>query len=394
MKKALVILMALAMVFGAFADDLAAVTIKGDASLGYEIDLDDSAYGMTNGKNASQEYTITLVTKEIAKSTEGSGIWGELVVKSKEATIKQDGCHNEPAADLATAKIHFGDILAINVLAPSLDIGKYSAAFVTGDFAAETTAGEANTAFTNGFTAEIALDGIANINVAVADNGVKAKAAKELGVKADVDVKAIDGVTLKAAVAYNGDLSDGIALGAEAGYTLDKLTIAGGFNRGYDEKNTIAAGVLYQWGGADLEPGFDYITDKTKDGVSVAISTSDFSAIGFGVGVADTTFVEGLKFGAELIVKDVLNFGNASTDFAAAAAKYSTAFGDFGFDANAGFKFNLNTNKFGLKYGASISNKTLIQNTTLKAAYAGSHDAAIGGADAKGKINLSATIAF
>lgn len=40
MKKALVILMALAMVFGAFADDLAAVTIKGDASLGYEIDLD------------------------------------------------------------------------------------------------------------------------------------------------------------------------------------------------------------------------------------------------------------------------------------------------------------------------------------------------------------------
>lgn len=393
MKKALVILMALAMVFGAFADDLAAVTIKGDASLGYEIDLDNSAYGMTNGTGPAQEYTIQLVTKDIAKSTEGSGIWGELVVKSTDAKIDQTGLTSSAAATLATAKIHFGDILAINVLAPSLDVGNYSAAFVTGDFAAATTAGAANAAFTNGFTAEIALDGIANINVAVADNGVKAKAAKELGVKADVDVKAIDGVTLKAAVAYNGDLNDGIALGAQAGYTLDKLTIAGGFNRGYDEKNTIAAGVLYQWGGADIEPGFDYIADKTKDGVSVAFKTADFSAIGLGVAVADTTFVEGLKFGAELIVGDVLNFG-ATGDFAAAAAKYATAFGDINFSAHAGFKFDLAASKFGLKYGASVSNATLIQNTTLSVGYEGQHDAAIAGADKKGKITASAKIAF
>lgn len=396
MKKALVILMVLAMVFGAFADDLAAVTLKGSASLTYEIDLDAEAYGMKNGGSASQEYTIQLVTKDLVKTTEGSGVWGELVVKSSEAKITQGGCANSAAATVDTAKIHLSDILAINILRPDLKLGKNGPAFITGDFTAETAGVSTDGVTGEGFTAEVTLDGVANINVSILDNGVKNADAKEIGLKATVDVKAVDNLTLWGGVAWNGDLDQGIAAAAKVGYTAGDLTVTAAFDMDYDEDKTLAAGVVYAFGGK--AGTVDYIggdgDGNCTNGVSVAVKTSDLKAFGLGAAVFKDAIIEGLKAGAEVIVADAANFAKGTTDFFAAGLAYSAKFGDFDFAAHAGAKMLLKPSDLGFKYGASIANSTLIQNVTLKAAYEGSQDAKIGGADKKGVIDLSASMSF
>ncbi len=393
MKKALVILMALAMVFAAFADDPSLVPafsdFTGSASFGYDYDLDADAFGMTNAASGSITFSFA---GEATKTTEGSGIWGELAIKSAAET-----CLSTSAVSVETAKIHFGDTLAINIISHDVSLGSNGPAFVTGDFAAATAGAAADAALTNGFVAEIALPSIANVNVTVADNGVKAKAQKEVAVKADVDVTAIDGVTLWGGVAYNGDLNDGLAFAAKAGYTLDKLTITAAFDKDYADGKSLAAGALYAWGGTAGH--VDYMTDADTDnsvctnGVSVGVVTTDLSSFGLGVGVFDGSFVSGLTFGAELIVDDVANFGTG-TDWAAAAAKYTTAFGDINFTAHAGTKITLANSKLGFMYGASIDNSTFIQNTTLSLSYEGQKDAAVGGADKKGLISAAAKISF
>lgn len=387
MKKALVILMALAMVFAAFADDPtiapAFSDFTGSAEFGYKIDLDAKAFGMTNASSGSISFSFV---GEGSKATSGDGIWGELAISSASTNCLADGA----AVSVDTAKIHFGDMLAINILNWDVSLGTNGPAFVTGDFGPTTAGAAADAAFTNGFTAEIALAGAADINVTVADNGVKAKEAKELAVKADVNVTAIDGVTLWGGVAYNGDAADGLAFAAKAGYTLDKLTISAAFDQNYAGNNALAAGVLYAWGGTAGH--VDYMTDADADnscctnGVSVAVGSAGLSTFSLGAAVFDGSFVDGLVFGAELIANDISNFGTG-TDWAAAGVKYDTAFGDFSFSAHAGTKFTFADSGLTYKYGASISNTTLIQNTTLSAGYEGEKGI-------KGAITASAKIAL
>lgn len=378
MKKALVILLALAMVFGVFADDLAAVTIKGDATLSWTYDLDESKYGMGNASGEAQEYTIQLVTKDIAKSTEGSGIWGELVVKSTEAKIDQGGLTSSAAATLDVAKIHFGDTIAVSIKAPNLEIGGIGASYATN--ASLTTAmAKPNAAPENaaGFTVEIALPEIANINVAFADNGVAKE--KDYGFKVDADVKAVENLTLKLAANYNDDF----AAAAEFGYKLglgDPLFVKPAAGVLYTDKLDWVAGVLFGWGADGQEPGLDFVADKCANGFSVAAN----SAKEIVIGAFDNTLVDGLAMGADYVAGfDTIGKGTAQV-----GAKYSTSFGDFGFAAHAGFKTTLGTdNSTDYKYGVSVDNKTFIQNTTLSVGYEG-------GKDIKGKITAAAKIAF
>lgn len=419
--------MALAMVFSAFAADPtlepAFKDFKGSASLGYKADLDAKEFGMTN--SASAEITFSFAG-EATKATEGEGIWGELEIKTA-----AEKCLSESSVSVEKAKIHFGEAFAIDVKNHDVALGKNGPDFVTGDFSAKTAgiaAKKTNTGkeekkgyvegtytlndddhtsvqgkyevtyeapadeavFTNGFTAEIALDKIANINVVVADNGAKAKAAKEIAFKGDIDVKAVDNLTLWGGASYNADAADGFAYAAKAGYALGDLTISAA----YDSATSFGAGVMYKWGADYSDDKFAYFKgngDDNKDftsGASAAVKSADFKKFGLGVAAFDNaTFLPGLVVGAEVIVDDVAKFSKGADDFGAVNAKYSTTFGDFGFAANAGAKYTFVGKALDFGYGVSVDNKALIQNTTLKVGYTG-------GKGKTGAVEASATISF
>ena len=82
MKKALVILMALSMVFAAFADEPAlkneVATFSGDASVTWGLDLDTFESGFQNATSGSFKFSL-LSSGD--KATTGDGIWGELKIK-------------------------------------------------------------------------------------------------------------------------------------------------------------------------------------------------------------------------------------------------------------------------------------------------------------------------
>lgn len=378
MKKALFILMALAMVCGAFADDLAAVTIKGEASLGYEIDLQNSKLGMTNAKSSSQEYTIQLVTKEIAKSTEGSGIWGELVVKSTEAKITQDGLTSSAAADLATAKIHFGDMVAVSVLCPSLKLGAKGLAFATGASAAGCAEIGEELPGAAGFTLELAL-GFANVNVKVVDNGVVASSAKKFGFGADFDLKAVDGLTLYAGASI---VNDKTFIAANAGYDLalgEGLKLSPAVAITYADDLNWCAGALLLWGAKDQEPGFKFVKNKCADGFSVGLNKAKDIAIG----VYDSTLVAGLKMGADYVAK----YDNLGKGTLQIGVIYGTDVDVFNISAHADFQDNLGAKATDYKYGVTVKNTTFVANTDLSVGYEG-------GKGDKGKITAAAKIHF
>ena len=376
MKKALVILMALAMVFGAFADDLAAVTIKGDASLSWSYDLDKSEYGMANGGAQSQEYSIQIVTKDQVNATTGDGIWGEISVKSTEAKIDQGGCVQSKAATLDVAKIHFNDMIAVSIKTPDLEIGGIGVSYATGaalkTAMAKDDAAPANKA---GFTVEIATAPV-DINIAVADNGVAA--TKDYGFKVDANVKAVENLTLKLAANYNDDF----AAAAEFGYKLglgDPLFVKPAAGVLYAGNLDWVAGVLFGWGADGQEPGLDFVANKCANGVSVAVN----SAKEIVIGAFDNTFVAGLAAGADYVAA----FDSLGNGVAQIGVKYGTTFGDFGFDAHAGFTTDLGKKTNDYKYGATLKNTTFIDNTTLSVGYEGAKGK-------KGSITASAKISL
>lgn len=391
MKKALFILIALAMVFGAFADDpavnLGLKEFKGDASLTWSYDLDASKYGMKNDANASVAFTLFSKGDKV---TSGDGIWGELKIESSDnadfpgITVTKktddDGNVTYPAssafgASVKVAKIHFNDMIAVSILTPDLKIGEIGVASATGAAVAKTGSVDAAPANKAGFTVEITTAPV-DVNVAVADNGVDT--TKDYGFKVDANVKAVDGLTLKIAANYN----DAFAAAAEVGYKLalgEKFSLSPAAGVYYKDSLDWVAGALFGWGAGGIDPGFKFVKKDCANGVSVAVN----SAKDIVIGAFDNTFVPGLSAGADYVAKfDALGNGTAQID-----AKYSTSFGDFGFAAYAGFKMNLADSSKDWKYGVSVDNKTLIDNTTLTVKYDG-------GKDLKGVIEASAKISF
>ena len=412
MKKALVILMALAMVFAAFADDPAwnfgITKFDGSAELDYIIDLDAETTGMANVKSDTA-IEFTLISKG-EKVTTGDGLWGELKIEGGEV---KNGFGSLGTAAVKTAKIHLVDgdfAVAVDILGPNLEVGGGDAKLATRSAGALPKASVALTDAA-GFTVEITAKDVVEAKVSFADNGEKKSDAKKFALKAEATIKAIPDANIYGGVAWSQE-EDDIALAAKADFTIGlsdslKLIPSAGFAKKGDAKELTGA-VLLNWGAVDLEPGFaafsnydaDYwpllggIQNKTADGVSVAVGSEDLEDFTILVGAYDSTFVEGLKVGAQFVT-DTSDNPAMVVD---AAAKYETTFGIFKFAANAGFELvkidSLDVNENGLLWGASIETDEIIQNTTLKAAYAGEKSADIGGKDADGKITLSAKIHF
>ena len=127
MKKALAILLALSMVFAAFADapaaDFSVVSFSGNAALEWVSDLDKEENGFNNTTEAAVK--INLFNAGDA-ATSGEGVWGELKIVTdkdgfyevKDGSALAAGLTTPPLyAKVDTAKIHFvdGDVgIALN----------------------------------------------------------------------------------------------------------------------------------------------------------------------------------------------------------------------------------------------------------------------------------------
>ena len=477
MKKALAILLALSMVFAAFADAPAAdfaVSISGSAELGWQADLEAEKNGFFN--NTEVKAKINLFNGgDVA--TSGDGIWGELkIVTDKDGHKELSGAQTdafvtaipsvEMYAKVDTAKIYFkeGDIgVALNLLKPSLNLGDVvlptatsfetkSKAFNVEDcapkgnpaeiIAAKADLDAANTALEaakNDYKALVdaaALCGTAAPNwseddhvaaekaavdaaqaalekaqkkdlalsagfaveftsskvdatIKLLDNGVQKD--KEYGFGADVSVKAIENVGLKAGFAYAYETT-AFAASADYKYAIDekyyvKPVVAFAM---MDKAKQLDVGVLFGWGADGQKPEFALLnkdSDKFADGVSVTytntLAENDKGSIT--IGLYDSTFVEGLKVGAQ--------YGASLDKFGKGAlltgVKYSKEFiekitlsGEFGYGVLVGTK-----DSDYYKYSVEVKSDKVVDNTTVYAKYEGEKDN-------NGKITVGAKIAL
>ena len=134
MKKALVLLLALSMVFGAFADEpVANVNVsefKGEASVTWGVDLDESRTGFKN--DAKVTLKLNLIDGG-DKSSTGEGVWGEIKIKTDGDTFDKVegndvafGTVNLPAkVKVDVAKLHFGDNAYIGIKSGDTQVGEY-----------------------------------------------------------------------------------------------------------------------------------------------------------------------------------------------------------------------------------------------------------------------------
>ncbi len=118
MKKLLTVLIALSMVFSGFAAEPVAsadmVDFTGEASVTWGIDLESGETGFKNETDV--ELILSLLPADMTNSTEGSGVWGELVVKvDGDTNLKSEADGTPLAHDFAdvivdVATIHVGDL--------------------------------------------------------------------------------------------------------------------------------------------------------------------------------------------------------------------------------------------------------------------------------------------
>ena len=131
MKKALVLLLALSMVFGAFADEpVANVNVSefsGEASVTWGVDLDESRTGFKNDAKATLK--LNLIDGG-DKSSTGEGVWGEIKIKTDGDTFAKaegDDALALPGLKVKVdaAKLHFGDNAYIGIKSGDTQVGEY-----------------------------------------------------------------------------------------------------------------------------------------------------------------------------------------------------------------------------------------------------------------------------
>jgi len=132
MKKALVVLLALAVVASGFAQPVADVNVaefSGNASVTWGVDLDDD--NATGFKNETEAKVVVNIFDAAEQSTEGDGIWAELVIKTDALKIVNEGKVGEidtgdDGIRIDTAKLHLGPAY-LGILADNTVYGAYDA---------------------------------------------------------------------------------------------------------------------------------------------------------------------------------------------------------------------------------------------------------------------------
>ena len=395
MKKALVILMALSMVFAAFADEPAVqneiASFKGSASVTWGVDLDAKKTGF---KNDTSGELIFNVINDGTKSTTGDGVWGELAVSlnSDDGFRYNDGAWENVTIKVDKAKIHINDMLAIGILEGSNTYGKYepiTAVASKGHFATANVGGTV----TDGITLEVALPDLLDLNI---DFRSIEQYTNNYGIGTSLAVKAVENLNLKlgfgidffgnnpwglsASADYKLGLTDTMYLKPQVGFTMDNT----------DNSGVIAAALLFGWGAEGQDTNIKWISKNVSDGFSVAtkIPLADGAAIPLCVGVWDSTFVENLKVGAQFHVNDVKNFevNTLAFEFAYDLGGIKPAVA-FAMDKGGDLEWTDD-----MKLDVKVDFTGFVTNTTFTLEYAsGNLKADPAGL---GKINLTAKISF
>jgi len=442
MKKALVILMALSMVFAAFADEPAVVNelaeFKGDATVTWGVDLDAGKTGFKNETSASLKFNLV---SQGSKATTGEGIWGEIAVKldtDDGIRYTNDGW-NGAKVKVDKAKLHINDMIAIGILSGDNKYGEYKPTLAVFSDKKHFMTSDVGGTVTDGITLEITLDKLLDLNIdfrslpdAFAYTGTLTEPTKvefdgtnvdayntylqqkesydkvvayykgkfkenyytnNYGIGTQVALKAVDNLNFKVGFGIDFFGSNPWGLSVSTDYklalsdTMYLLPQVGFTMTNADKSGEIVGTLLVGWGKENQDTNIKWISKKVSDGFSVSttIPFDSDKAIPLCVGVWDSTFVENLTAGAQFHVKNLKDFA-ANT----LACEFSYKLGDitpiFAFAMDNGGDLGWSD---ALKIYAAVK-YTGFANTTITLAYE-SGDLKTSKA---GTINLSTKIAF
>ena len=407
MKKALVILMALSMVFAAFADEPAVkneiAEFTGNASVTWGVDLDAGKTGFKN--DASGSFKFTLIGGG-DKSTTGDGVWGELKIKIDDIQYTGMGAWTidftagtitQPwgtkAVSIETAKIHLNDMIAIGIKEGSNKYGEYKPVTAVKSDCHYAT-GNVGGNVTDGITVEVAVPDLIDFNI---DFRSVEQYTNQYGIGTSLAVKAVENLNLKvgfgidfynnnpwglsASADYKLGLSDTMYLKPQVGFTMTNA----------DNSGELTTALLVGWGKENQDTNIKFISKKVSDGFSVAtkIAFADNSPIPLCVGLWDSTFVENLKFGAQFHVNNLKDFAlnTLGFEFAYDLGGIKPAFG-FAMDKGGDLGWTDD-----LKIAFSVDFTGFVDNTTFTLAYNSGNLKASAG-EKLGKIDLTAKISF
>ncbi len=267
------------------------VSLSGDASVTWGVDLDTGKTGFKNEANATLE---VVFTGEGTKETTGEGIWAEIQAKGTALSVK-DTLTTTPtltngAASIEKAKLHFGPVY-LGITTGDTVLGEFNGANAVNS----SKLGVSNTyddaeGHKQGIVAGFSNDMFA-IDVDFRSHPIGGNYyTNDYGVAGEATLKFIPGLEIKAGadyqIRYNDAESNKLGVGASEKYTLAlgdkfKLIEGVGFNMGKVVTNSdapvmnLAAGVVFAWGDeADANAGVPYLdgdyAKKVTPGVGVA----------------------------------------------------------------------------------------------------------------------------
>ena len=305
MKKALVLLLALSMVFGVFAaEPVANVNVSefsGEASVQWGVDLDSGKTGFKNDAKVTMK--LNLLDGGDKAST-GEGIWGEIKIKTDGDTFdKVEGDDVAfGAVDLSnlkvkvdTAKLHFGDNAYIGIKSGDTLVGEYkldtavAAEQIKNGNTGANTEIDADGKITKKYSAGIVAgygNDIFSVDVDFRSSD-EAQYSNAYSFAVDGALKAVDNLTLKAgyskdfanpydedvndafyvATDYKLGLNDTFYIKPQVGYVqCMKSNTDDADKKTSENAGNLVAALLFGWGDkADDKPGV-YFLDKDEDG--------------------------------------------------------------------------------------------------------------------------------
>ena len=413
MKKIVAMGAAVALAASMFAAEPAAnaavTEFTGNASVEWGVNLDTNKTGFKNSTDAQLKFKLF---DGGSKSTEGSGIWAELKIKSDSPAWKaENGVCTAQKAVVDTAKIHF-DNFYIGILAGDTQTGalKFTRAIKSGDNDNGKLLSDVGPAdYTQGIVA-----GYDDSNFGVAVDFRSAKVAQytnDYALAAEATLKDsneyLSGLEVKGGYSY--EFADAPVMGY-SGSVAYKATVSGDYYLkpafGYTGQsldgtttvNKIAGAVIFGWGDtADANAGVYFLDNDTAKKVTPGVSVSYVNDIKDNTnnGEIEAAFylgnlVENLK-AAALLDTTLVKEGDTPITVLAGCA-YDVKADDITITPKAGISFKNKAagNVVLVKAGVDVAG--LINNTTFYAVYASNNLKA--DSNKKGTVNVGCKIAF
>lgn len=428
MKKIVAMGAAVALAASMFAAEpvanVAVTEFTGNASVEWGVDLDTNKTGFKNSTDAQLKFKLF---DGGSKSTEGSGIWAELKIKSVDdygpAWKAENGTSFIKGAVIDTAKIHFNNFY-VGILKGDTQTGelKFTRAIKSGDHVNGKLLDNVGPEFyTQGIVAGyddsnfgVAVDFRsrptgADANFAWNDTNGAAQYSNDYAAAAEVTLKDsnefLSGLEVKGgysyefaahpvmgysgSVAYKAKVSGDYYLKPAFGYTGASLD-------GTAKVNKIAGAVIFGWGDEDANAGVYFLdvdadTKKVTPGVSVSYekdldSDADYGKIeaAFYLG----KLVENLKAAALFSTTLV----NDTPITVLAGCAYDVKAGDITITPKAGISFANKAASDEIKVKAGVDVAGLIDNTTFSAEYVSKNFKAK--ENKIGTVNVKCKIAF